>query len=174
MPGLWRLPVNLVYVIEPGGPSVVLSDAVVAAMLRYRQTSIMDKEAGGQLFAVFEGGDTIVVEATPPKPHDKRARFGFMPNRWFQNMEIKTNHKQGKHFVGDWHTHPQPVPVPSGDDIKSMVDCFKKSRHELKAFLMVIVGTAEPSKGLFVCLVTDKSISKLTLRWPGLVRQPEG
>jgi len=154
---------SLVYGIEPGGPSVILTDEVIVVLLTYRQNSITDKEAGGQLFATFEGNNTIIVEASPPKFHDKRTRFGFIPNRWIQNIEIKAKHKHGKHFVGDWHTHPQPVPVPSGDDKRSMIECFSQSRHELKAFLMVIVGTAELPKGLFVCLVTGEGVSRLNL-----------
>jgi len=155
--------VSLVYGLDSGGPAVIFYDDVIALMARYRQMTFKDKEAGGQLFARFEGGSTIIVEATEPNPLDKRARHGFIPNRWIQRLEIKSLHKRGKHFVGDWHTHPQPVPVPSGDDKRSMIECFSQSRHELKAFLMVIVGTAEPPKGLLVCLVTGEGVSRLNL-----------
>ena len=154
---------NLVYSLEAGGPSVVLTDDAIAAMIRHRQKSIKDKEAGGQLFARFEGNNTIIVEATEPKALDKRSRYGFIPSQWLQRQEIKSKYTQGKHFVGDWHTHPQQVPSPSGDDKESMIDCFRKSRHELKAFLMVIVGTADPPENLFVCLVDGSGISRLKL-----------
>lgn len=154
---------SLVYGFESGGPSVILTDDAVASMVHYRQMTAKDKEAGGQLFARFEGTSTIIVEATEPKPLDKRARYGFIPNQWLQRLEIKSLHKRGKHFVGDWHTHPQPVPSPSSEDINSMVDCFRKSRHELRAFLMVIVGTAKPPEGLFVCLVDGNGVSRLAL-----------
>jgi hypothetical protein len=65
--------------------------------------------------------------------------------------------------VGDWHTHPQSVPSPSSADISSMVECFSKSRHELKAFLMVIVGTADLPEGLYVCLVDGNGVARLEL-----------
>lgn len=154
---------SLVYRLEAGGPSVVLTDDAIAAMNRHRQRSIKDKEAGGQLFAIFEGHDAIIVEATEPKALDKRSRYGFIPSQWLQRQEIKSKYKQGKHFVGDWHTHPQPVPSPSGDDKESMVDCFCKSRHELEAFLMVIVGTADPPDNLYVCLVDGRGTTRLNL-----------
>lgn len=154
---------SLVYGLEAGGPSVVLTDDAIASMVRHRQKSIKDKEAGGQLFARFEGDDAIIVEATEPKALDKRSRYGFIPSKWLQRQEIKSKYKQGMHFVGDWHSHPQPVPFPSGDDKESMIDCFCKSRHELKAFLMVIVGTAEPPGSFYVCLVDGREITKLIL-----------
>ena len=152
---------SLTYGVDVGGPLVTLSDEAVNSMVRHRQLTAKDKEAGGQLFARFDGSNTIIVEATEPKPLDWRGRYGPIPNRLLQRQEIKSLHKQRKHFVGDWHTHPQPVPHPSGEDISSMVDCFCKSRHELKAFLMVIVGTAEPPEGLLVCLVDGGGVTRL-------------
>jgi len=152
---------SLAYCTDPDGPLVVLSDSAIASMVRHRQLSDKDREAGGQLFAKFEGGNTIIVDATEPKPLDRSGRYGFVPNLLLQRQEIKALYKKGKHFVGDWHTHPQPIPSPSGDDIWSMVDCFRKSRHELKAFLMIIVGTADPPEGLLVCLVNEGGVFNL-------------
>ncbi|WP_074669435.1 Mov34/MPN/PAD-1 family protein [Geoalkalibacter ferrihydriticus] len=151
----------LAYSTETGGPLVILNNEVVASLVRHRQLSAKDKEAGGQLFARFDGGNTIIVEATEPKLLDRRGRYGFLPNRLLQRQEIKARHKKGRHFVGDWHTHPQPIPSPSGEDIRSMVDCFRKSRHELKTFLMIIVGTEEPPEGLLVCLVNERGVLNL-------------
>ena len=152
---------TLTYRLEPGGPAVVLTEAVIETLLKHRQLELKDNEAGGQLFARFEGKDTIIVEATEPKNSDKRKRYWFEPNKHLQRQEIKAKHKNGEHFVGDWHTHPQSIPSPSGDDLKSIIDCFRKSHHELKAFLMVIVGTAELPEGLLVCLVDGSGLSQL-------------
>lgn len=157
---------TLVYGVETGESAVILSEDAIAVMIRFRQKGFMDKEGGGQLFAKFDGRNTIIMEATSPKPLDKRTRYGFIPSRWMQKLEIKAQHKLGNHFVGDWHTHPEPVPSPSGEDINSMVDCFRKSHHELKAFLMVIVGTAEPPEGIYVCLVDAKGITRMKLMQP--------
>lgn len=152
---------SLVFEKESGGPTVTFSEAAIAAMVRHRQLDAKSMEAGGQLFARFEGDNTVVVEATEPKSGDSRARCLFIPNRWLQRLEIKAMHKEGKHFVGDWHTHPEPRPSPSGEDIRSMVECFCKSHHELRAFLMVVVGTAEIPEGLFVCLVDGNGVTRL-------------
>lgn len=154
---------SLVFCLESDGPIVILTDDAIASMIRHRQNSFKDREAGGQLFGRFEGNNTVIVAATEPKAFDTRSRYGFIPNQWLQRLEIKAQHKEGKHYVGDWHTHPQRVPLPSSADINSMIECFRKSHHELKAFLMVIVGTAEPQEGFFVCLVDSHSMSRLKL-----------
>lgn len=155
---------RLVYGIDGHDGSIVFSEEVLIAMQQYRQIDFHDKEAGGQLFAKFEGNKTIIVEATEPKRLDKRTRYGFIPNRWIQSLEIKAKHRQGKHFVGDWHTHPEPIPSPSIDDINGMVECYRESQHELKKFVMVILGTANLPDGLFVCLVDACGITGLTCR----------
>lgn len=152
------------YGLAQDGPSVILTKSVIETITRYRQLSKKDKEAGGQLFAVFEGFDSIVVEATEPKKFDKRSRYGFVPSRFIQKIEIKSRHKDGKHFVGDWHSHPEPIPTPSDLDLNSMADCFRKSHHELLCFLMIITGTAEPPIGLYVCLVNGYGVRKLNLK----------
>lgn len=151
----------LTYRMEPGGPAIILSEDVVAMLLKHRQVKLRDNEAGGQLFARFEGCNTIIVEATGPKQSDKSKRYWFEPNRSLQRQEIKAKHNDGKHFVGDWHTHPQSVPSPSLDDLESIADCFRKSRHELIAFLLIIVGTAEPPEGILVCLVDKQGVKPL-------------
>ena len=59
-------------------------------------------------------------------------------------------HADGLHYVGDWHTHPDPVPLPSMTDLHSISECLIRSRHELNAFVMVIVGTAPLPEALHV------------------------
>ena len=154
---------NYKFGFVPGGPTLTLTAAALATMVSHRQLKPKDKESGGQLFAEFKPGDTVVVKATGPSPLDKRLRCLFVPSLLRQRREIEALYKQGKHFVGDWHTHPEPIPTPSADDIKSMLDCFNKSRHELKAFLMVIIGTLDPPEGLSVFLVDGSGIRKMIL-----------
>lgn len=154
---------NLKYGLEPGGASIILTDTVISKIVRHRQLSIKDKEAGGQLFATFDNYNTVVIEATEPKFLDKRSRYSFVPNLFLQKKDIRSQYKKGNHYIGDWHSHPEPIPTPSDDDYKSMVDYFNKSNHELLSFLMVIVGTEAPPNCFHVCLVNSFKVQKLVL-----------
>lgn len=154
---------NLRYVENNGGPGVVLTEAALSTMDKYRQVLHTDKEAGGQLFAAFQGTDTVIVEATHPKWLDRRTRYGFVPNRLLQQREIKDRYKRGLHFVGDWHTHAELTPNPSCEDVDSMIKCYKLSRHDLKAFVMVIIGKEPAPTGLHVALVRGETICPLVL-----------
>lgn len=113
------------------------------------------------MFAKFDGADTTIVEATAPKILDKRSRFGFRPNRMLQRLEIYDRYRKGLHFVGDWHTHPEAIPSPSDVDVKEMAECFHLSVHNLRAFVMVILGTDPIPKSLFAALIKGNVVVHL-------------
>lgn len=149
------------FVERIGGPAIILTDRVLSVMHKYRQLHPHAREAGGQLYAKFEGVDTLILEATKPKLLDKRTRYRFKPNRILQRFEIYNRYRKGLHFVGDWHTHPEKIPSPSNKDINYMNNHFHLSFKKFRAFVMVIIGTEPEPKGLHVALVKDKSIIQL-------------
>lgn len=145
------------------GTVVSLSPEVVAHFAKHRQHRKIKTETGGQLFAQFVKTEVRVIRATGPNPSDKRGWAWFKPDQRNQNVEIKRLFDDGLHFVGDWHTHPESTPNPSSWDFESMEDCFKKSRHQLKAFVMVIVGQAAFPDGLWVSLHNGAKWERLAL-----------
>lgn len=134
------------------GCIIFLSPEVLNHFHMHRQGHGAKSEVGGQLFAELTSDRVQIVRATGPNATDKQGWTWFNPDRRRQNAEIKRLFSQGLHFVGDWHTHQEPQPMPSTLDLASMRDCFKKSRHQLKAFVMVIVGQACFPAGLWVGL----------------------
>lgn len=139
------------------GAIVRFSPEVVKHFIVHRQQGKIKTEIGGQLFAHFVKSEVRVIRATGPNSADKRGLIWFRPDQQRQNIEIKKCFEDGLHFVGDWHTHPERKPSPSSLDLESMEDCFKKSRHQLKAFIMVIVGRAEFPEGLWVSVHNRKN-----------------
>lgn len=145
------------------GSVVSLSPEVVAHFHAHRQQGKIKTEIGGQLFARFVKNEVRVIRATGPNATDKRGWAWFRPDQRTQNVEIKRLFEDGLHFAGDWHTHPEREPSPSTWDFESMEDCFNKSRHQLKAFVMVIVGRAEFPQGLWVSLHGPAKWERLAL-----------
>lgn len=150
------------YRIGTSGQHLLLTDVVLSHFDRHRQRAHHSREAGGQLFATFDANLIQIALATGPRDSDRRGFRYFIPNRWAERREIRQLFKAGLHFVGDWHTHPEPRPRPSITDIESCQDMFRKSRHKLGGFLIVIVGMAEPPEGIFVGIVSDESVNRLT------------
>lgn len=146
----------IAYPVGRSGQNLVLSHKVLSHFSRWRQLRWYQREAGGQLFARIGSGQILVEEATGPRWTDRRTRHTYMPDRRAEQREILRRHRQGLHFVGDWHTHAERVPVPSPLDLESMTDAFRRSTHALNAFVLIIVGQADPPEGLHV-LVCDAS-----------------
>ena len=151
----------IIYSIKNSDQTLIFTDTVLSHFHCHRQLKIQSKEAGGQLFARFDGPVIQIERATGPRPTDRRGRRIFVPNRLAERREIKRMFKEELYYVGDWHTHPEPQPMPSGKDIGSFQDMFRKSRHGLASFVMVIVGTASFPKSLFVGLCTSEGLVEL-------------
>ena len=152
------------YSIEGSGQILVLTHMVIDHLKRHCQSSPSSREAGGQLFARFEG-DTIRIErATGPRPSDRRGLMAFVPNRLAERREIKRLFKEGLHYVGDWHTHSEPSPRPSQTDTDSCKEMFRKSRHKMASFVIVISGTSAPPEGLFVGLCDETGWRELAVQ----------
>ena len=149
------------YPIGRSGQIVVLSDLVLAHFDRHRQMKVNSLEAGGQLFARFESKVVRVERATGPRPSDRRSPISFVPDRKAERREIKQSFRAGFHYVGDWHTHPEACPSPSQTDIDSFQEMYRKSRHGLASFLVVIVGTDPEIDSLYVALCDGHVLRQL-------------
>lgn len=141
---------------------IVFSTAALDHFVQNRQLQPSSAEAGGQLFATFDGGVALIELATGPRRTDHRFRYGFRPDRKAEQQEIKTMFNRGLHYVGDWHTHPTQIPEPSIEDLRNIRAAVKQSVHELEGFLLVVVGNASFPAGLSVTLDTGKDA--LTLK----------
>lgn len=140
---------------------IEFTDACLAELASRRQLLCISRENGGQLFARIEGDCIRVEAATVTKGRSRRARLGFWPDRLAERADIQRMYEQGLHYVGDWHTHPEPSPQPSSTDKSEMLDIFRRSRHELPAMLLVIVGQTPFPRGLFVGAVMESLVVSL-------------
>jgi integrative and conjugative element protein (TIGR02256 family) len=138
------------YPIGSSGETIVFAESVVSHLMKHRQNRPWRREAGGQLFARFGAGEILIEEATGPRPTDSRGRTYYRPDRRAEQKEILERFERGLHYVGDWHTHPSEIPEPSGTDVRNINECFKKSRHSLNGFILVLVGMARAPRGLRV------------------------
>lgn len=142
------------YPVGGSGEVVSLADGVLDHFARHRQTRFWHSEAGGLLFARLGAGVVNIEAVTGPRRSDRRSRYSYAGDRTSEQGEIDVHHAAGLHYVGDWHTHPEDRPSPSGRDLLTMASRVTESRHLLTGFLFVIVGRAPAPDGLAV-LVHD-------------------
>jgi integrative and conjugative element protein (TIGR02256 family) len=141
----------LIFHLPDGWGSLAFSQQVLAWFEAHKQHNWFAREAGGQLFATFEGVSMMkIVDVTGPRPTDKRSRNDYRPDRIAERVEIAERFAQGLHFVGDWHTHREWIPRPSSTDEHSIRESVRLSSHDLAGFVLVIVGQADFPAGLHV------------------------
>lgn len=125
---------------------ILLRPRAFQLMLAFRQAKPGATEAGGVLIGSLRGPHIEVVDCTQPMPNDLRRRHAFDRRDVGHVAAIHAAMKGSAGtigYVGEWHTHPEPVPSPSGQDATNWRDLVRQTRHPL-AF--VILGT----DGLFV------------------------
>lgn len=161
---LWRrnrVRTPLTYEIGESAQRLVISPTVLNHFLAHQQLDRYSLEAGGQLFAQFSEDKVTICKATGPRAADLRSRCSYLPSRQEEQKEIDKMHRQGFHFVGDWHTHPEPAPIPSRFDKETIKDAVAKSRHHLNGFIMVVIGNGSFPGSLHVSFNTATEHLKL-------------
>ena len=149
------------YLAAKGEQRIELTDKVLHHIWRYRQHAAHSAEAGGLLFAELSDACIRVVAATGPSILDRRSRYSFESSAWAAKRTISRMHRRGMHYVGEWHTHPEPVPNPSGDDRHSIRSVFLESKHPFAGLLLVIGGTQTYPDGLFVAIANGDGLQRL-------------
>jgi len=114
-------------------------------MLQYRQLGETEAEAGGVLLGrLIEGTrDVVIDEVTTPNRRDRRSRFGFFrskPRTQRRIREAWAESRQTRNYLGEWHTHPEDHPEPSGHDLTNWARIVAESQFEQDSLLFLIVG----------------------------------
>lgn len=130
-----------------------IDESVLTTFEHHVQAGVSDSEAGGILLGTVHGDNLVITEATTPTVMDKRLRFLFerMPFGHRAIARLRWKRSGGTvRYLGEWHTHPQDVPSPSGID---RVEWNKLTAKRLdgRPLLAVIVGR----KDLYVELVPE-------------------
>jgi len=145
---LWYMKSTARLLVKPSDEvSIAISAEVLSRLIDLRQLDSQQPESGGLLLGrVFgDGSDAAVEEVTLPGKGDKQSRFGFFRSSYHQHLAEKywkRTDGEGT-YLGLWHTHPEPVPHPSGIDTDDWKRALKKDVFHGKGLLFAIVGTRE-------------------------------
>ncbi|MBD8561751.1 Mov34/MPN/PAD-1 family protein [Pseudomonas fluorescens] len=120
---------------------VYFAPQVIEVFERYIQGE-NDAEAGGILLGHVRGIHLEILEATIPMPKDRRLKYFF--ERLLDGhqgiAELRWRDSNGLvRYVGEWHTHPEDHPTPSGLDLSEWQK-LAAVRRDGRPMLAAIVG----------------------------------
>jgi integrative and conjugative element protein (TIGR02256 family) len=135
-----------------------ITDAVLNHVAKYQQHGPTSTEAGGQLFGTVSPTQVRVVVAAGPYPRDERGRMHHQSDQKSAQKVIRDQAKKGLLFLGEWHTHPEDAPTPSGADEHAIAAMVDKSILNTDAPILLIVGRLNPPAGLYLGTYQDGEI----------------
>lgn len=131
--------------LRPTGGHLLVRPEAMEALWQHAQFRAGQPEAGGVLIGrhVLHSSDVIVDSVTVPLPGDRQSRFHFFRARdphqaaldeaWRLSSRTQT-------YLGEWHTHPEPYPTPSGTDQRDWKRKLRSDRYTDMLFFL-IAGT---------------------------------
>jgi integrative and conjugative element protein (TIGR02256 family) len=132
--------------------SIHISDSVLDIFEKYKQNSKWSNESGGILLGQVTKEGVYILKASTPNKFDKGSRYSFECNKdgaqIIMDYEFINSNKKTI-YIGEWHTHPEPIPTPSGTDINMIQTQYKKNKINEPFLLLIIQGTKELYVGLF-------------------------
>lgn len=123
---------------EDGALVVIFSD-VVKNFLSHRQLTSTCKESGGVIIGERRGKHLVVRMISIPNQDDIRKR-NFVDRIGAHHQKVVNKAFEDTdgtwQYLGEWHTHPEDYPSPSGTDLKSWNTNLKSN----DPFVLIIVG----------------------------------
>lgn len=127
------------------GSRLKLDGSVVKLLASHRQVAPHHHEAGGVLLGrhLLASSDIVVDEISEPMNGDTRSRFQFRRDRDNHQRRIDEAWQASRGtcvYLGEWHTHPEPVPTPSSTDLHDWRRRLRTDIFDGNALYFIIVG----------------------------------
>jgi integrative and conjugative element protein (TIGR02256 family) len=116
----------------------------------------------------------VVCVATGPYCRDERGRYHYRSHPPSAQRAIRRQAESGLIYLGEWHTHAESVPRPSGSDESAIRTLRARSEIRVRSLLLLIVGRTIPPDNLYLCSTdggplqhwTGTSSNRLGDIWP--------
>ncbi|MHC4401374.1 MAG: ThiF family adenylyltransferase [Planctomycetota bacterium] len=128
---------------EPDVVGVVLSEAVREAIVAEVESSLLVETGGILLGFIDQDRKAVVVRATGPGPNAKKSATVLERDVEFVQAELERAAKEfGRRglYIGEWHSHLESEPEPSGRDIMSLCGIAETPDYATRCPVMLIVG----------------------------------
>lgn len=135
---------GLVFVADLGF-SLKVGALALRKMRSFIQHRNSDPEAGGVLLGRFirSSKNVVIDEVTVPQLDDKSSPTRFYRHQQGHQLLVEQYWKDSEgtcNYLGEWHTHPEDHPRPSGIDLQNWRRLVKNSKQQFDGLFFLIVG----------------------------------
>ena len=140
------------------GNLVLIPNRLITEMEKHKQLKSHDTEAGGIIIGKRRSHNLEAVSLTVPQCSDSRSRFRFDRREGGHEAVLEEQWVLSKgedNYLGEWHTHPEDNPIPSGTDLRTWKTMIREHGITL---LLIIIGR----KSNYYALASKFGICQLT------------
>lgn len=123
------------------GASVTISAKALSMMVEFARRR-SHRETGGILIGHYSEDLTSArVEAASDEPPDSRAgRTWFVRGQVGLAGTLERAWREGRYYLGEWHSHPGATPTPSGPDLSSITKLARHKSLMCHCPILLIIG----------------------------------
>lgn len=142
-----------------GRRTIIIYTNALQVLSRFAQHQPHQPEAGGIIMGKFFGEEIHVLRLSTPTELDKATRNTFERHRLSAQIVVDYefyNSGGQMAYLGEWHTHPEKHPNPSGVDRQMIRQQFRQSQGDREFLLFFIQGT----ESLYVAIYENNQLHR--------------
>ena len=141
-----------------GNQKIWFSESVIRVLSQKKQLSFKKHEMGGILIGKIYTDTLSIKKITLPNKFDESGPRFFERNKDIAQIILDyefTNSNGSMVYLGEWHTHAEKDPSPSGTDIEMIKKQLRENIIHSDKILLVINGI----KSLYIGLCNKKGLN---------------
>lgn len=134
--------------------TIIIHREPLEILNNFTQNCAKAPEAGGIIIGKIIQDQINIIKLSVPTVLDKSSRTSFERNKVSAQiiLDYEFYNSNGQlTYLGEWHTHPEPVPVPSRTDLQMLKQQFRNNKIMTGFILLLIKGT----EGLYLRIMDN-------------------
>lgn len=141
---------------------ILITRSVLNLIKKFKQTSKNTNESGGILLGQVVDNKVYILKVSTPNKFDKASRYSFDCNKDAAQVIIDYEFINSGHktiYIGEWHTHPENYPNPSGVDRRMIDNQYFKNKLNEPFLILIIQGLTD----LYVAMFNGEKLEETKL-----------